>query len=39
VSFTPAEIIGPIGGFVVLAALALGLVVAVLRAARLTALG
>ena len=33
VSFTPAEIVGPVGGFVVLAALALGLVVAVLRAA------
>jgi hypothetical protein len=33
VSFTPAEVIGPIGGFVVLAAMALGLVVAVLRAA------
>jgi hypothetical protein len=33
VSFTPAEVIGPIGGFVVLAALALGLVVSVLRAA------
>lgn len=33
VSFTPAEIIGPIGGFVVLAVLAIGLVIAVLRAA------
>jgi hypothetical protein len=33
VSFTAAEIAGPIGGFVVPAALGLGLVVAVLRAA------
>lgn len=33
VSFTAAEIVGPVGGFVVLAALALGLVVVVLRAA------
>jgi len=33
VSFTAAEIAGPIGGFVVLAALGVGLVVAVLRAA------
>ena len=33
VSFTAAEIVGPIGGFVVLAASGLGLVVAVLRAA------
>ena len=33
VSFMPAEIIGPIGGFVLLAVLALGLVAAVLRAA------
>jgi hypothetical protein len=33
VSFTAAEIVGPIGGFVVLAALGLGLLAAVLRAA------
>jgi hypothetical protein len=33
VSFTVGEIVGPVGGFVVLAALGLGLVVAVLRAA------
>jgi len=33
VSFTAAELIGPSGGFVVLAALGIGLVVAVLRAA------
>jgi len=33
VSFTPAEVVGPVGGFVVLAALALGLVVTVLRVA------
>jgi hypothetical protein len=32
VSFTAGEIVGPIGGFVVLASLAVGLVVAVLRA-------